>query len=162
MGNVTGMWNRDQILHAYLNSFWFSGKDVSDSVIVLLVEGYGLDVVKDAQQVSLDGVGVRRLSENLQEGRIRHEEETREDEPLLLQVASEGLLAELQLLQEVWEQLPESLVSNTALDHVGRFMSLCHDLHPRLVNTLETLCFLQMKYKQLSLDFESVKQRLLC
>ena len=117
--------------------------DVRDAVVLFLVEGHSLDVVKHAEKVGLDGVRVRRLSEDLQQSRVRDKEEARKDKPLLLEVASEGLLAQLQLLQEVWQQLPESLVSDTALDDVGSLVSLGHDLHPGLVNVLETFGFLE-------------------
>ena len=49
----------------------------------------------------LDGVRIAGLAKNLKKSRVRHEEETGEDETLLLQVSSEGLLADLQLLQQV-------------------------------------------------------------
>ena len=48
-----------------------------------------LGVIKDAQQMGLDGVRVGRLAENLQEGRVRDEEETREQKTFLLKVAAE-------------------------------------------------------------------------
>ena len=44
------------------------------------------DVVEDAEQVSLDGVTVAGLAEDLKESRVRNEEETRKQEALLLQV----------------------------------------------------------------------------
>ena len=47
-----------------------------------------LDVVKHGQQVGLDGVGVGRLTQDLQQGRVGHKEETWEQQPLLLQVAA--------------------------------------------------------------------------
>ena len=46
-----------------------------------------LDVVEHAQQVSLDGVRVTGLTEDLQQCRVRNEEESREQQTLLLQVA---------------------------------------------------------------------------
>ncbi len=67
---------------------------MSDPVVVLLVKSDGLDIVKDTQEVSLDRVRIGGLAEDLQKSWVRHEEETREDETFLLQVASEGLLAE--------------------------------------------------------------------
>ena len=74
-----------------------------DAVVVFFVERDSLDVIKDTQQVRLDGVRIGRLSENLEEGGVRDEEETRENQSLLLQVPREGFLAELELLQEVGE-----------------------------------------------------------
>ena len=50
------------------------------------------------------------LPQDLQEGGVRDEEEAWEDEPLLLEVAGEGLLAELELLEEVGQQLAQRLV----------------------------------------------------
>ena len=74
---------------------------MSDSIVVLLVECNSLHVVKHTQQVCLDSVGIRRLSQNLKQGWVGHKEEPREDESLLLEVAGEGLLAEFKLLQQV-------------------------------------------------------------
>ena len=48
-----------------------------------------LGVIKDAQQMGLDGVRVGRLAENLQESRVRDEEETWEQKTFLLKVAAE-------------------------------------------------------------------------
>ena len=112
---------------------------MGDAVIIFLMEGDSFDIVKQTQQMGLNGMGVRSLAKDLQEGRIRDKEETRKDESLLLKVASEGLLAELQLLQEVRQQLAKGLISNTTLDHIGYFMCLSENLHPRFVNVLETL-----------------------
>ena len=53
----------------------------------LVVEADTLDVVEDVEQVSLDGVGVGGLAQDLQQGGVRHEEEPREQETFLLQVA---------------------------------------------------------------------------
>ena len=93
----------------------------------------------------LDGVRVRGLSQDFKEGGVRHKEEPWENESLLLQVASERLLAEFQLFQEVWQQLAQGLVSYTTLDHIGGFMGLGHNLHPGLVNAREPLGFLRGK-----------------
>ena len=119
--------------------------DVCYPVVVFLVESDRLDVVEDAEQVSLDGVRVRGLPQDLQEGGVRDKEESREDETFLFQVAREGLLAEFQLLQQVREQLPQSLVPHTALHHIGVLVGLGQDLHPRLVDVLETLGFLECR-----------------
>lgn len=58
------------------------------------------DIVEDVKQVSLDGVRVRCLAQDLQESWIRHEEKTREQQTLLLQIPSSNkktiCLAELQ------------------------------------------------------------------
>ena len=119
--------------------------NVSDPVILLLVESDSLDIVKYAEQVGLDGVRVGGLPEDLEEGRVRHEEEAREDEPLLLEVSRERLLAELELLEEVGQQLAQRLVPHAALDNVGHLVGLGHDLHPRLVDVLETFCLLESR-----------------
>lgn len=91
----------------------------------------------------LDGVRIAGLAKNLKKSRVRHEEETGEDETLLLQVSSEGLLADLQLLQQVRQELGQGVITHAALHHVGIFMCTLHDLLPRLVNVGETLGFLK-------------------
>lgn len=45
------------------------------------------DVVKDVQQVGLDGVGVRGLAKDLQQGGVRDKKEPRKQQSLLLQIA---------------------------------------------------------------------------
>lgn len=91
----------------------------------------------------LDGVRIAGLAKNLKKSRVRHEEETGEDETLLLQVSSERLLADLQLLQQVRQELGQGVITHAALHHVGIFMCTLHDLLPRLVNVGETLGFLK-------------------
>ena len=76
----------------------FRGDDGQDLVVLEVVELDAGRVVEDGQQVRLDGVRVGRLTEDLQQRRVRHEEEARERQPLLLQVARQRLLAHLQLL----------------------------------------------------------------
>ena len=119
--------------------------NVSDAVILLLMEGHSFGVIKDAEKMSLDSVRVRGLAQDFKKGRIRDEEESWEDQPLLLEVAGERLLTELQLLQQVREKLAQCLVPDTASDHVAILMSLVHDLHPGFVNILKPLGFLQSK-----------------
>ena len=51
------------------------------------MEANSFDVVKHVQQVRLDRVGITRLSQDLQQRWIGHEEEAREKQALLLQVA---------------------------------------------------------------------------
>ena len=70
--------------YVYDLSLW--GLDGQDAVVILLVEPDGLGVVKDAEEMSLDGVGVRRLTQDLQKGGVWHEEEAREQQTLLLKV----------------------------------------------------------------------------
>ena len=115
---------------------------MGDPVIILLMKIDRLNVVKDTEEVSLDSVGVRSLSQDLQEGRVRDKEEPWEDKSLFLEVAGERFLTELQLLQQVREKLAKCLVSNTTNNHIGCLMSFGHDLHPRLVNVLKSLGFL--------------------
>ena len=47
------------------------------------MEGDGGDIIKDGEEVGLDGVSVRGLAEYLQQGGVRHEEEPREHQPEL-------------------------------------------------------------------------------
>ena len=89
----------------YLNSLGLPGVNVGDSVVLFLMEGDSFNVVKHTQEMGLDGMGIWSLSEDFKEGGVWDKEETGEDEPLFLKVAGEGLLAELQLLQEVGQQL---------------------------------------------------------
>lgn len=42
------------------------------------------DVVKDIEKVGLDGVGVRGLAQDLQQGGVRDKEKTRKEQTLLL------------------------------------------------------------------------------
>ena len=64
---------------------------------------------------------------------------------LLKRISSprERLLADLELLKEVRQQLAESFVANAAVDDVRRLVRLLHDLHPRLVDVRESLGFLK-------------------
>lgn len=52
----------------------------------LIVKADRFDIVKDVKQVSLDGVRVRCLAQDLQKSWIRHEEKTGEQQTLLLQI----------------------------------------------------------------------------
>ena len=76
----------------------FRGDDGQDLVVLEVVELDAGRVVEDGQQVRLDGVRVGRLTEDLQQRRVRHEEEARERQPLRLQIARQRLLAKLQLI----------------------------------------------------------------
>lgn len=53
----------------------------------LVMESDTFDVVEDVEEVGLDGVGVRGLAQDLQQGRVRDKEETRKQQTLLLQIA---------------------------------------------------------------------------
>lgn len=55
-------------------------------IIHLFMKLDTLDIVKDIEKVGLDGVGVRGLAQDLQQGRIRDKEETRKQQTLLLQI----------------------------------------------------------------------------
>lgn len=85
---------------------------------------------------------VTGLSKDLKKSRVRHKEESGEHQTFLLQVASERLLADLQLFQEMWQQLTQGVVTDAAHDHVGILMGTLHDLLPGLVNVAEPLGFL--------------------
>ena len=52
------------------------------------MEADALDVVEDVEEVGLDGVRVRCLAQDLQQGGVGDEEEPREQQALLLQVAA--------------------------------------------------------------------------
>lgn len=92
----------------------------------------------------LDCVRVAGLTENFQESWVRNEEESWKHQPFLLEVASERLLADLELLQEVRQQLAQRVVTHAASHHIGVLMRSLHDLHPSLVDIAKSLGFLQM------------------
>jgi hypothetical protein len=71
---------------ADLNCLAFRRDDGKDHLVLLLVEAHVLGVVEDAEQVVLNGVGVAGLTQDLQQGGVRHEEEARESQTLLFQV----------------------------------------------------------------------------
>ena len=97
----------------------------------------------DCGSAYLDSVGVAGLTQNLQQRRIRHKEESGEQQPLLLQVARQRLLADLQLLQQMRQQLTQRVVAHAAQNHVGVLVRALHDLHPRLVDVGESLGLLR-------------------
>ena len=72
---------------SHLNSLSLRRVTGQNDVVKLLVELHSLNVVKHGQQVGLDGVGVTSLTKDLQKGGVRHEEESWEQETLLLQVS---------------------------------------------------------------------------
>lgn len=51
------------------------------------MESDGFNVVEHIKKVGLDGVGVRGLAQDLQQGRVRYKEETRKKQTLFLQIA---------------------------------------------------------------------------
>ena len=57
-----------------------------DHVVLFLVKRHRLHIVKDAKQVSLDGVRVTGLTQDLQQGRVADKEKAWEHQPLLLQI----------------------------------------------------------------------------
>ena len=65
----------------------FPGVDGQDFVVFFLLEGDRLDIVEDSQQMSLDGVRVAGLTQDLQQCRIGDEEEARKAKTLLFQVS---------------------------------------------------------------------------
>ena len=70
----------------HINGFSFRGDDGQDNLVLLLVEADVLGVVEDTEKVGLDGVRVAGLTQNLQQRRVRHKEESWEGQTLLLQV----------------------------------------------------------------------------
>lgn len=54
---------------------------------MFLMEFDSLNVVKHRQQVSLDGVGVTGLTQDLKQGRVRYEEKSWKEQSLLLKVS---------------------------------------------------------------------------
>ena len=102
--------------------------------------------------MGLDGVRVGRLTKDLQQRGIRDEKEAGEDEPLLLEVARQGLLADLELLEQVRQQLRERLVADAAVDHVGGLVRPLHDLLPRLVDVAEALGLLRQLLGDVAAD----------
>lgn len=51
------------------------------------MEADSLGVVEDGHEVRLDGVRVRSLAEDLEQRRVRDEEEAREHQPFFLEVS---------------------------------------------------------------------------
>ena len=119
------------------------GDDRRDVRLLLLVELDEHDAVEDGLQVRLDGLRVGALREDLEERRVGHEEEAREGGALLVEVARERLLAELELLEHVGQQLLEAVVAVNVLDGDGLLVALGHDLDPVLVDGLEALALLR-------------------
>lgn len=60
---------------------------MSRNLNYLIMKADSFDVVKDVKQVGLDGVRVRGLAEDLQQGCVRDKKEARKQQPLLLQIA---------------------------------------------------------------------------
>lgn len=79
---------------------------------------------------------VRRLSQNLQQNRIRDEEEAREYQTLSLQITSERLLTSFQLFEQVWQHLFQSLVRRANLYAGNNVAGAVHYLHVLLVDGL--------------------------
>lgn len=71
-----------------------------------------LDVVEDTEQMSLDGVGVTGLTEDLQQCRVRDEEETGEQQTLLLQVPENEDCQGLSDTQQSYKMVVESSQSS--------------------------------------------------
>ena len=61
----------------------------------------------------------------------------------------ERLLADFELLEQMRQQLTQRLVTDAALHDVRHLVRTRHDLHPRLVDVAETLCFLWMRSRVL-------------
>ena len=101
------------------------------------------DGVEDRLQVRLDRLRVGALREHLEQRRVGHEEEAREGGALLVEVAGECLLAELELLEHVGQQLLEAVVAVDVQQGDGLLVGLGHDLDPVLVDGLEALALLR-------------------
>lgn len=81
---------------------------VRDSMDVLgghlIMESDSFDVIKDIEEVGLDGVGVRGLAQDLQQGRVRHKEEARKQQALLLQIAVKEHVDDRKMKCVLWFQ----------------------------------------------------------
>ena len=82
----------------HVNGFSFRGDDGQDDLVLFLVEADVLGVVEDAEKVGLDGVRVAGLTQNLQQRRVRHKEESWEGQTLLLQVTASNRCNTMQSL----------------------------------------------------------------
>ena len=71
----------------YINGLSLGWRHGEDDLVLFLVEFDRLDVVEHWEEMRLDGVRVRRLTQDLQQRRVRHEEKPQEQQPLLLQVS---------------------------------------------------------------------------
>ena len=121
---VDGVLHRDHLLLPRLH--------LDDLRLVLLVERDGRDGVEEARlEVGLHLLGVRPDRQHLQQRRVRNEVEARELGTLVLQVAAQGLLAQLQLLGDVGQHALERLVRETRLDDALVLLRRRHHLRRR-------------------------------
>ena len=126
-----------------LDGLALAGVDGEYAMVVLVVEDDRLDVVEYGEQMGLDGVAVARLAEYLEQRRIGDEEEARKERTLLLQVARQRLLAQLELLEQVGEQLTQCVVVRAAHEHVRLLARLRHyaaKSQKQINRTGENLC----------------------
>ena len=91
----------------------------------------------------LDRLRVAALREDLQQVRVADEIEAGERGALLVEVAGERLLADLELLEQVRQQVVQVVVAVAVLHDVARLERLDHHLLPRLVDRLEALRLLR-------------------
>ena len=64
---ITGM---SSLRLTYLNSLGLPGVNVGDSVVLFLMESDSFNVVKHTQEMGLNGMGVRSLSEDFKKGGV--------------------------------------------------------------------------------------------
>ena len=114
----------------HLNSFSLRRMDCQNEIVLFLVEFDGLNIIENIEQMALNGVAIARLAEDFEQCWVGHEEETRECESFLLEVAGERFLAELQLLLQVGQQLLQRFVLHTTLHHVRDVLRALHYAHP--------------------------------
>ena len=72
-----------------------------------------------------------------------YEVETREGGTLLVEVAGEGLLADLELLKQVRQEVLQHIVTKAVLYDIARLEGLLHNLLPVLIDRLEALRLLR-------------------
>ena len=109
----------------------------------LVVEAHPHDGREDGLQVRLDRGGVRALREDFEQVGVRYKVEAREGGALLVEVARERLLADLELLEHVRQHLDQHVVAVAVGDYVPRLERLRHNLLPVLVDRLEALRLLR-------------------
>ena len=101
-------------------------------------------------------MGVAGLTQDLKQSRVGHEEESGEEETLFLQVASERLLTDLELLEQMGEQLAQSVITHAALHHVGVLVRALHDLDPGFVDGREPFRLLRQLFGDVTTNEDSL------
>lgn len=113
----------------------------------VLVENDLVNGIEKLLEIFLDRSGFRTLGKNLQKRLIGNEVETREFLTFLLQILFQTLLADIEVLLEIRQEIFQHIVLTTLNDFLGLYGFL-HDLEPVLVNALELLGF----YRHLTSD----------